>query len=78
MRQPQIPNLGPIGQVMDPLQMSPRFVEPAIAYGPTRIPGDPQAGVAYQGLSYAAQEKPAQDWGAALGVLTAIDFLFPS
>jgi len=66
-RVPQNPYLGGIGEPMNPL----RFVDQAIALGPTRVIADPEAGYATMpryGLAGFAD---------ALAVLSAIDFLFP-
>lgn len=67
LRVPENPYLGKIGEPMNPL----RFVDQAIALGPTRVIADPEAGYATlprYGLA---------GYADALAVFSAIDFLFP-
>lgn len=62
---PTNPDLGGIGQPMDPLAL----VDQAIALGPTYVAADPAAGY--------FRQRQLGGWGEAFNVLTAIDFLFP-
>jgi len=64
---PHTPYLGAIGEPMNPL----RFIEPAIALGPTRIIADPSAGYAtYRGTHLGSYRD-------ALDAISAFAFLFP-
>ena len=71
-RLPQNPYLGGIGEPMNPL----RFVDQAIALGPTRVMADPYAGYATM-PRYRLAGRPMAGYADALAVFSAIDFLFP-
>lgn len=80
---PNYPDLGGIGEPMNPL-----FIEPAIALGPTRVMNVPDAGYAQMpryGLDgrrggsdfFAPGQWHLSGWRDAIDVFTAASFLFP-